>query len=644
MTRFLLCVCIGVANLAFSDSSCSGGDTPTPTTKATDQPTGKATVAPGDKRSESPDLAGYRTVENALTSTIKKGSAAPAGQSGYLGVATRTDEKLRLVVEEVEADSPAAKAGIHVGDILTSVAGEKVTTAEKLRALLQSKAPRETVKLSVLRQSQNLELIAALGATSRPMTLATQRAMLGLRVGEPKEGEGAPIVNVATDSPAAKAGLKSGELVTKLNGVAVIDNAQLNATLSEKKPGDVVTVTVVRDKKDVELKIELTAERGGEGRFGRGEFGTGGWDSRVGNYWKRSTYKLAIIGIEYPDVKHNAKVAVRDWEESLFSRGKYVKKNSVTGQPVFGSLSDYYQELSCGAFGVEGKMFDWIEVGKKRSEYATATGGNRTALLAEAMDLILKRDGKEAFKDFDGVFFLYAGERYQTNRGALYWPHRANLQHGGKRWAYFICAEGGSRMGNISVFCHEFGHMLGLPDLYARPENPGSEGLGAWCAMSNQAGNGRPQHFSAWCKEMLGWLTPTVVDPTVKQKLILAPVENSSKECFKVLVRPDGSEYFLLENRRKRSFDESLPAQGLLIWRVVGNRPILEESHGVEGAAGPRVFISQVPFPSSANNAFTPYTTPSSRSQLGGGLPVHITNIRQLPDGRITFHLGYEYE
>jgi hypothetical protein len=54
----------------------------------------------------------------------------------------------------------------------------------------------------------------------------------------------------------------------------------------------------------------------------------------------------------------------------------------------------------------------------------------------------------------------------------------------------------------------------------------------------------------------------------------------------KVLARPDGSEYFLLENRRKKGFDVSLPAEGLLIWRVIANRPILEESHGVEGPSG----------------------------------------------------------
>jgi M6 family metalloprotease-like protein len=282
-------------------------------------------------------------------------------------------------------------------------------------------------------------------------------------------------------------------------------------------------------------------------------------------------------------------------------------------------------------------------VKKKREEYGTANG-NRTELLTEALDKLLARDGKDALKDFDGVFYIYAGGRMTVPRGSLYWPHRASVTHNGKSWPYFICPEGGQRMANISVFCHEFGHMLGLPDLYARPENPGSEGLDIWCAMSNQAGNGRPQHFSAWCKEKLGWVKPAVVDPTVKQKIALGPIESSPKECVKVLARPDGSEYFLLEYRAKKGFDTSLPAEGLLIWRVVGNRPILEEAHGVEGPAGPRVFRDFVPYPNDANRSFTPFTTPSSRSQLGGGLPVWITNIEKRPDGKIGFHIGYEYQ
>jgi M6 family metalloprotease-like protein len=366
--------------------------------------------------------------------------------------------------------------------------------------------------------------------------------------------------------------------------------------------------------------------------------------NRGGSMWKKELYRLAVIGVEYPDVKHNAKIALKDWEEQLFSTGTYLKKNA-TGQNAYGSLNDYYREQSCGAFRVEGKVFDWVEVSKKRTDYNPGTSSrDKAAYIAEAVDKILARDGKEALKDFDGLFVIYAGDTVQTNRGGLYWPHRSSATVHGQRWPYFIVPEGGSRMTNISVIAHEFGHMLGLPDLYARPENPGSTGLGSWCAMSNQNGGGRPQHFCPWCKEQLGWLKPAVIDPTVKQRLILAPVVGSAKECFKVLVRPDGSEYLLLENRRKTGFDRDLPAEGLLIWRVVRGRVMIEESHGIDGPSGPGVFLSAIPYPSAANDSFTPMTTPSSRSQLGGGLPVHITNIRRMTDGRISFTIGVEYE
>src|SRR5262249_51798571 len=153
-------------------------------------------------------------------------------------------------------------------------------------------------------------------------------------------------------------------------------------------------------------------------------------------------------------------------------------------------------------------VFDWVKVSKKRGEYAQ-TGNNRTALLTEALDKLQARDGADALEGYDGIFFMYAGGRVQTQRGGLYWPHRSRVSHKDKRWDYFICPEGGARMASISVITHEFGHMLGLPDLYARPETPGAEGLGVWCTMSVGHGqDGKPLHISAWCKIRLGWLTP----------------------------------------------------------------------------------------------------------------------------------------
>ncbi len=586
-----------------------------------------------------PDLAEYKTVATASTTVIVRGKGVSTGLPAYLGIVAANEPAGRLKLADVERDSPAAQAGLKRGDLLTSFEGKAVPNSEALRSLLQAHAPGDSVKLAIIREGEPKKVVAALAAVSRPMKISSERAFLGLQVGEPKEDDGAPIERITEGSPAARAGLKAGDLLLKLDGAVLTGGAaRLRDALSEKRPGDAVKLTYRRGEEVLDVRVELTAEQG----FGRRGFGGQGWDSREATIWKKNTYRLAVVCIEFPDVKHNEKIECKDWENALFSQKTY--KTSATGQTTYGSLHDYYQELSCGALRIEGKVFPWVCAGKNRGEYAQNSGRSRTTLLIEAVGKVLERDGKDALQGFDGLFFLYAGTRVQTNRGGLYWPHCANMTHEGKRWRYFICPEGGSRMANNSVICHEFGHMLGLPDLYARPENPGSEGAGVWCAMSNQSPNGRPQHFCAWAKEQLGWLKPAVIDPTVPQKLILSPVENSASECFKVLVRRDGSEYFLLENRRRIGYDQSLAGEGLLIWRVVGNKPILEESHGVEGPPGPGVFPRSVPYPSDANNAFTPYTLPSSRSQLGGGTPVHITNIRRLADGRITLSVGYEYQ
>jgi M6 family metalloprotease-like protein len=585
-----------------------------------------------------PNLSDFRTVETAITAHIAEISsyASSTARTGYLGIHVVPDRRGQLVIAEIESDSAADRAGLQVGDVVNKIDGQSLKTVEELRQRLQSRWAGDRVKLSVSRGRKSQDVAVALAALSRPMKVGAQRVTLGVFVGEGDDNEGATVQRVLPGSPADRAGLKTGDVLLKVDNAAVSNATRLTDVLAERQPGDRVKLLLRREGKDIEAYAELTSDPNDRAP-----------SAEPRALFRNSVYRLAVVCIEYPDAKHNPNIPTKEWEDALFSKGTYKDKNNATGQPVYGSLNDYYLEQSCGAFRVEGRVFDWIEVSRNRGDYSQGSGtgfASRTSLFAEALDKLLAREGNDALKNFDGLLFLYAGGRFPTNRGGIYWPHRSSVTYRGKRWAYYICPEGGSRMGNISVFCHEFGHMLGLPDLYARPENPGSEGLGNWCAMSNQVGNGRPQHFGAWCKEQLGWLKPTIIDPSLKQKLILSPVEGSNRECFKVLVRRDGSEYLLLENRRKTGFDQSIPAEGLLIWRVVVNRPMLEESHGVEGPAGPRVFAASVPYPSGANNALTPYTTPSSRSQMGGGLPIYITNIRRLPDGRISFYVGYEFD
>jgi M6 family metalloprotease-like protein len=583
-----------------------------------------------------PDLKAYRTVDSAVKA-VPKPVSGKGVQVGYLGMAVQRDAGGRLAVEEVQPDSPAAKAGLQKGDLVLRIDDHAVKSPEVFRELLQTRGPDETVKLVLERDGKPVDADVKLVATSRPLKLSGRAPYLGVELGELKDGEGVKLERVTPGSPAESAGLKAGDHIVKLNGAEFTRPSKLDDLLSEKKPGDALTLTVRRDGKDIDLKATLGERGRAGGRDGARDFGPP-------PLWTKEVFRLAVVGIDFADIKHNAKVPTQEWEDALFSHGTYRGKMNATGQEVFGSLNDWLHEQSAWAFRIEGRVFDWVEVGKKRGDYSQGSGtANKTVPLVEALDKLAARDGKDALAGFDGFLFIYAGERVNTNAGGLYYAHAGQLTFASKRMPYLIGPEGGSRMETISAFAKPFGQALGLPNLAARPENRGSEGLGPWCALSDVIGKGRPQHMSAWAKEKLGWLKPTVIDPTVKQKLILAPVEDSSKECFKVLARPDGSEYFLLENRKKKGFDADLPGEGLLIWRVVNDRPVLEESHGVEGPTGPTVHLSSVPYPSPSNNSFTPDTVPSSRSPLGGGLPVHITEIRRLPDGRIAFQIGYEY-
>ena len=577
-----------------------------------------------------PNWADYRTVTNALTTTIRTNSTGSA-LSGHLGVQVGLDKRGKLVVQSVEVDSPASTAGIQEGDILWS-AGEKVKSAVELRGLLQSKQPGENIKISVERNRKTLELTATLDATTRPLKLNPIRTTLGLQLVDAEKRAGAVIGGITIGSPAHKAGLRPGDILFKLDGDIITSHGFVRERFDEKKPGDIVKFSLFRDGEEKEIDAALGAAPV--------------QDQAPTGLWTNAVFRLAVIPVEFSDERHNPLITATDWQELFFSLGTYSGKSNVTGQLVYGSLADYYREVSVDRLRLEGRAFDWVELAGKRAAYALGTNaGNKGVFFKEVLDAIIKRDGTNALDKFDAIHFLHAGGRFPTgDRGSLYWPHKSTLNYQKKNWQYFICPEGGKQMTDISTTAHEMGHILGLPDLYARPENPGSEGLGTWCIMSNEVGGGRPQHFSAWCKERFGWLNPVVIDPTVKQKLILAPVHGSTNQCFKILARPDGSEYFLLENRRKTGFDRSLPGEGLLVWRIVQDKPILEESHGIEGPAGPRVFPTAVPYPSRANTSFTPYTTPSSRSLLGGGPPVFITNIRALADGRIAFHVGYEYE
>lgn len=591
------------------------------------------------------ELADYKAADQAITATIRSGTTGGAGSTGFVGFTIERDATGKPVVDAVHPESPAQKAGIQKGDIVVRIGEQAVSTPQSVREWIQAAPPGAKIKLSLMRAGKAIEVSAELIATSRPMKPPTgPRPYLGLEVEELKEGDGVKVKTVAANSPAAKAMIEVGDHMLKVDGDEFNRPGKLQEILSVKRPGETLTFIVLgKEMKEKQLTATLTAPEMGRGRpVGGG----GGNFSAPPALWKKPTLKAIVIPFEFSDTKHNAKITTDELQKLFFSSGKY--KETATGQQAHGSLRDYLLEVSENRLKLEEvKVLPWVEVGKKRGDYVQGTGtSNRTAPLTEALNKIAAGENKDTIKDADAIIFVYAGNLFAQNRGAVFAPHAGTISYQSRRLPYMLVPEGGTRLISLGGLVKEAGLMLGLPDLTGRRDNLSIEGLGPWCAMSapDQDRPNRPPHMSAWCKEKLGWITPTVIDPTTKQKLVLSPIEHSAKECFKVLIRPDGSEYLLLENRRKMGFDADLPGEGLLIFRVINDRPALEESHGVEGPSGPTSFLTSVPFPSPSNTAFTPDTIPSSRSPQGGGLPVHITGIKRHSDGRISFRIGYEYE
>jgi len=169
----------------------------------------------------------------------------------------------------------------------------------------------------------------------------------------------------------------------------------------------------------------------------------------------------------------------------------------------------------------------------------------------------------------------------------------------------------------MGTFAHEFGHDLGLPDLYDYDYT--SDGIGEWGLMAYGSNLGFPAgtcpaHPCAWSKMKLGWIDPTVVTEYLND----APVSQVETNPTAYLLpysyaSPEPQEYFLVENREKTGYDTYLPGSGILIWHIdesVSNNDDenhklvdLEEAHGGDQNLD---FIYEYP----ANNAgdlYDPY-------------------------------------
>ena len=307
------------------------------------------------------------------------------------------------------------------------------------------------------------------------------------------------------------------------------------------------------------------------------------------------------------------------------------------------TISQYYVDMSLGQFELTGRVLGWFRLPNDDTHYEEPNNGSGTGF-GEFLKFGLDRaDGLIDFGDFDNdgpdglpnsgdddgvvdtVFFVHpeAGAECGTfaersNIWSHSWrysepayghsgPYETNdvqldelqvpvLNDDGTEKHIVVedytvqpglacpTGSGNPRIVPIGVFAHEYGHALGLPDLYDRTpgSNPNSNGIGNWGVMAGGSWGfgGRPDtptRMSAWSLARLGWANLEILDLSLPFSLDLEPVPEGNRVYVMDVPDANGLEYFLIELRDPAwtdstglglNWDVDLPEAGLAIWHI----------------------------------------------------------------------------
>lgn len=189
----------------------------------------------------------------AIIDTENAGKGPPPTNS-YMGI-LGTTEKEGAKLSSVTEGGPAEKGGLKVNDIIIAVDDKEAKRYEDVVGLFQWKKPGDSVKITVLRGKDKLDLKVILGL--RPGT-EKERPTIGI-VPEESDG-GLKITELIEKGPAEKGGLKEGDLITAIDDKPVANRRDIFQVMTTKKIGDKIKVAYTRgtEKKTTELTLDLT--------------------------------------------------------------------------------------------------------------------------------------------------------------------------------------------------------------------------------------------------------------------------------------------------------------------------------------------------------------------------------------------------
>ncbi len=321
--------------------------------------------------------------------------------------------------------------------------------------------------------------------------------------------------------------------------------------------------------------------------------------------------KGLLILVNYTDITFN-----KDNNQQAFD--SLANGDNYTYNGATGSCKAYFEAQSNGQYSPEFDVIGPITL-PQTSEYYAANDayGDDQYVVDFVVDACKGADSLGVdFSQYDNdnngvvdfIYIIYAG--YAESEGApetTMWPHNWDLvsalyfgysnmdeyyansdtdfklpSFDGKLVNAYACSNelrmATNKRAGIGTICHEFSHVLGLPDYYLTTDNPTTQQRltpGAWSLMGygNYLNDGNtPPNYSIYDKYYLGWITPTVLAES--QSLTLHAdgetgymLTRNEKHVDEGAYRTDTVYY--IENRQQDGWDTYLPGHGMLIWQVI---------------------------------------------------------------------------
>ncbi|MDE6057859.1 MAG: M6 family metalloprotease domain-containing protein [Muribaculaceae bacterium] len=274
----------------------------------------------------------------------------------------------------------------------------------------------------------------------------------------------------------------------------------------------------------------------------------------------------------------------------------------------YGSAVDYYLDASNGLYQPQFDVVGPVKVSKNAS-YFSGMGNAPMALLIREALTELHDKGELNMADYDldedgvvdTVFFYYAGYGSADSSTETIWPHQYDYRYcgdrhltlDGKRVGPYACAnelkgwnpttgkqpwQDGSTpwVGGIGTFVHEYGHVLGLPDLYDVEYSGQAVTPGEWDVMDQGSYNFngcRPPLMSGYEQWVCRWLDYTDAEDFTHYDLkALGNTDKPTAVRVRIPMSANGTsfqpEYFVVEARDNSKWDSCFPTSGLMVWRI----------------------------------------------------------------------------